>query len=372
MSATIPTLTATLSLGEPLLLEYGGQLEQCRIGFRRYGDPSLPLVVALGGISASRHVTSCAEDPCVGWWEPIVGDGRAIDTRKYCVLGIDYVGSEGRGTRDALRPATQDQARAIAAVLDRLAVDRVHAFVGASYGGMVALGFAELFASRVAHAVVISAAHRTHPMATALRSIQRRIVRLGLDSGRVRDALGVARQLAMTTYRTAEELSKRFAAEPEWTLHGPQFPVEAWLAKAGERFADAFSAECFLALSESIDLHVVTPERIDVPVTLVAVENDTLVPLVQMRELRDRLPLDPDWYVVESIYGHDAFLKEVDAMSAIVGRAVTQAPQRAPRHGQHRVRRGFTEDTVDRLLHESPVSPVPSWLASRSRIRAVE
>jgi homoserine O-acetyltransferase len=230
------------------------------------------------------------------------------------VLGIDYLGGARRGTRD--------QARAIAAVLDRLGVDRVHAIVGASYGGMVALAFAELFPGRLAHAVVISAAHRTHPMATALRCIQRQIVRLGIDSGREREALAIARQLAMTTYRTAGELSQRFAAEPELTPNGPEFPVARWLARAGERFADTFSADTFLALSESIDLHTVTPERVEVPITLVAVEHDTLVPLQLMRELRDRLPHAADWYVLESIYGHDAFLKEVDAVAAILRRAL--------------------------------------------------
>jgi homoserine O-acetyltransferase len=366
------TLTATLSLGEPLALEHGGELEHCRIGFRRYGDPGLPLVVVLGGISANRHVTACGEEPSPGWWEPVVGDRRAIDTDRYAVLGIDYLGGPGssssasrsaewsapRATRDAPRTdrplshhlSTRDQARAIAAVLDRLGVERTYAIVGASYGGMVALAFAELFPERIAHAVVISAAHRTYPMATALRSIQRRIVRLGLETGRGRDALSIARQLAMTTYRTADELSRRFAAEPEWTLNGPEFPVERWLAKAGDRFAVAYTAERFLALSESIDLHSVTPERIVVPVTLVAVENDTLVPLGLMRELRDRLPVDPDWYVVESIYGHDAFLKEADAVSAITRRALhrcrnepvpTTETRRPPRIHRGRLLLGF-------------------------------
>ncbi|HJU66477.1 MAG TPA: alpha/beta fold hydrolase, partial [Gemmatimonadaceae bacterium] len=351
MSTTVPTLTAALSLGAPLTLEHGGELEHCRIGFRRYGHPGLPLVIVLGGISASRHVTSCTEDPRPGWWESVVGEGRAIDPRQYSVLGIDYLGGPdaGRGTRDEerettgaaalsaqradLRPAshvprpapclsTYDQARAIAAVLDRLGVDRAHAIVGASYGGMVALAFAERFPRRLAHAVVISGAHRTHPMATALRSIQRRIVRLGVESGETAAALGIARQLAMTTYRTSDELSERFPDTPEWTVDGPRFPVELWLERAGERFAGTFTAESFLALSESIDLHAVTPEQIHVPITLVAVERDSLVPFGQMRELRDRLPIEPDWYVVESIYGHDAFLKEVDAIAAIIRRAL--------------------------------------------------
>ncbi len=323
------SFSATLILESTDPLEFGGRLDRYAVGFRQYGDRSLPLVITLGGISAGRHVTASADDQRPGWWEGFVGDGLAIDTTKFSVLGIDWLGGSGASTGPARRigdePAppfppigTRDQARAIVAVLDRLGVQQAYAIVGASYGGMVALSCSVHFPDRIARSVVISAAHRTHPMATALRSLQRGVVRLGLETGRTADGLALARGIAMTTYRTAEEFVERFDAEPQWSAEGARFPVEAYLDHSGRRFAESFSAESFLCLSESIDLHWIDPGAVRTPTTLIAVAGDTLVPAWQMAALRSELRVQTEWHLVESIYGHDAFLKEVEAMSAII------------------------------------------------------
>jgi homoserine O-acetyltransferase len=325
-------LTAALIVENAQPLEFGGRLDRYAIGFRLHGDPDLPLVVALGGISAGRCVASCPGDPRRGWWEDLVGDGLAIDTTKYSVLGIDWLGgsgaSSGPGHRldesDEAFPAigTRDQARAIVAVLDHLGVHQARAIVGASYGGMVALACGADFPDRFAHAVVVSAAHGTHPMATALRSLQREVVRLGIAGGHIADGLRIARGIAMTTYRTTTEFVDRFESAPRWSGDGARFPVEDYLDHAGRRFAATFSAESFLRLSESIDLHSVEPGAVQIPVTLVAVCGDTLVPVWQMEQLRDGLHVEARWHVVESIYGHDAFLKEIAAMSRIIGESL--------------------------------------------------
>ena len=329
--------TASLIVENAEPLEFGGRLEQYAIGFRQYGDPSLPLVIALGGISAGRNVTGCAQGSQRGWWTDLVGDDRAIDTTRYSVLGIDWLGgtgaSTGPGSRiDGMgggtgtpfpRIGTRDQARALACVLDHLGVEQAHAIVGASYGGMVALAFAAHLPGRIARTIVISAAHRTHPMATALRSLQRDVVRLGLETGRVEEGLVIARGIAMTTYRTPEEFRGRFEAQATLSADGgARFPVQDYLDHAGRRFAATFSAEAFLCLSESIDLHRVDPADVRVPTTLVSVSSDMLVPTWQMEELRDTLGVRPDFHVVDSIYGHDAFLKEVAALPAILTEAL--------------------------------------------------
>lgn len=327
-------LTATLLVDSATALEFGGRLDRYAVGFRQYGDRSLPLVIALGGISAGRHVTSCADDQRPGWWEGFVGDGLAIDTTKFSVLGIDWLGGSGASTGPGRRigddPApsfppigTRDQARAIVAVLDHVGIPQAHAIVGASYGGMVALSCSVHFSDRIARSVVISAAHRTHPMATALRSLQRGVVRLGLETGRTADGLKLARGIAMTTYRTAEEFEERFDAEARWSAEGARFPVEAYLDHSGRRFAESFSAESFLCLSESIDLHWIDPGAVRTPTTLIAIAGDTLVPPWQMAALRSRLRVPTEWHVVESVYGHDAFLKEVEAMSLIIALALS-------------------------------------------------
>ncbi|HET9986064.1 MAG TPA: homoserine O-succinyltransferase [Longimicrobiales bacterium] len=311
-----------LVLERPLPLELGGALDACRIGWALYGDPALPTVVALGGISAGRHLAACAADPRPGWWQDFVGTGLAVDTRRFSVLGIDFLGGSGAST-GAAGPGfpsitTADQASALAAVLDHLGISVAHAVVGSSYGGMVALAFGERFPGRAARLVVISAAHESHPMATALRTLQRRAVRLGVESGRERDGLAIARGIAMTTYRTAEEFAARFGGAPERTTAGPRFPVEDYLEQRGEAFARAFSPWSFLCLSESIDLHRVDPAAVATPTTLVGVDSDTLVPPWQLRPLAAALAGPAALVELQSVFGHDAFLKEVGAVSRIV------------------------------------------------------
>jgi homoserine O-acetyltransferase len=212
---------------------------------------------------------------------------------------------------------TTDQARAIVALLDQLEIDRIDV-VGASYGGMVALALGEHWPERIRRLVVISAAHESHPMATGLRAMQRRIVELGLDTGRATEAMIVARGVAMTTYRTAEEFAVRFDNTPRLGERAAEFEVERYLLHAGERFAARTPPERFLALSLSCDLHHVVPERINVPVTVIAARGDTLVLAAQTDELARRLPRLSGAYTLDTQFGHDAFLLEAPALAPLI------------------------------------------------------
>lgn len=293
--------------------------------FEIIGPDSAPVVAVLGGISATRHVASGKHDPCPGWWDDIVGPGRAIDTNSFRVLGVDFVDGGRREDGEPLRTVTTaDQADAIARVLDALDVARLHAFVGASYGGMVALAFAERYASRLERLVAISAPHEPHPMSTALRGIQRRIVRLGLDTGREKDTLAIARGLAITTYRSTTEFGERFGAAPvRLTENDAAFPVESYLQRHGERFANHWTPARFLALSLSSDLHRVNPRAIRNSAVIVAAEGDTIVPREQLEYLAAHLGGPAQLVHLPSRRGHDAFLTEPRALGRILDNALS-------------------------------------------------
>src|ERR1044072_3082780 len=109
--------------------------------FEVVGPRNAPTIVVLGGISANRHICANGADSRPGWWEAIAGRGRPLDTARYQLVGVDFL--DGGGGRAERVVTTHDQADAIAAVLDVLGVEHLHAIVGASYGGMVALAFAE-------------------------------------------------------------------------------------------------------------------------------------------------------------------------------------------------------------------------------------
>ncbi|MGB5104498.1 MAG: homoserine O-succinyltransferase [Steroidobacteraceae bacterium] len=317
------------ALAGPFALHFGGQLPAVNVAYRLAGAAGAPVVAVLGGISAGRHVFALpGEAP--GWWEPVVGPGRALDTDRYRVLGIDFLG----GSHETTGPATgeifpsvsaYDQARLLVDLLDHLGLARLQASVGASYGGMVTLALAERHPGRLRHAVVISAAHRTHPMSTAWRSVQRAIVRYALGHGEGPRGLVLARALAMATYRSAREFEERFPGEAARIDGEFRFPVESYLFARGEAYAAQYKPEAFVCLSESIDLHRVEPEAIHVPTTLVGVEEDQLVPLADMRYLRDRHGGTCRLVEISSIYGHDAFLKETEVLRETFEQALDQA-----------------------------------------------
>lgn len=275
------------------------------IDYEIVGPPGAPVVAVLGGISANRHVTATPSDPRPGWWETVVGPGRAIDTHNFRVIGIDYLSGADGGS-----VTTADQADALAAALDHAHIRGLHAVIGASYGGMVALAFGAAQRSRARRLIVISAAHESDPLATALRHLQRRVIELGSTLGRERDALTIARGIAITSYLTPNYFQERFVDGDALDSRAIEDRIGNYLRDKGEDFADRWTSERYNALSLSLDLHRVRPEDIVVPTTVIAISSDRLVPIEQSRQLVSRLGGLGQLIEIDSPFGHDAFLGE--------------------------------------------------------------
>src|SRR6476659_1962754 len=284
------------------------------VAYELVGPVGAPVVAVLGGISANRHATSTALDPQRGWWEDAVGAGRAIDTTRFLVISVDYV-STFRGSSTV---STRDQADALASGLDHAGIRSLHAIVGASYGGMVALAFGAAYPTRCRRLIVISAAHESDPLATALRHLQRRVIELGANIGRERDALTIARGIAMTSYLTPNYFKERFIDSEPVDSRTIEHRIGSYLRKKGEDFADGWTSEKYNALSLSLDLHRVRPEDIAVPTTVIGVSSDRLVPLEQSRQLVNRLAGQGQLIEIDSAYGHDAFLGDAQRLAPFI------------------------------------------------------
>jgi homoserine O-acetyltransferase len=320
----IAAVDEAVPLGAPLQLEKGGVIQRCRVGLRRVGDGDAPAVLVLGGISATRRVTSLPGEAGAGWWDPVINASSVLSSGAVQLVGADFLAGEGLSSLpgDGDQLTTGDQAEAIARACITSGIETLAAVVGASYGGMVALSLAAARPEFAGKILAISAADRSHPMASAARWIQREIVRLGETAGRPHAGIALARALAMTTYRTAAEFHDRFGAGPDGVC-----AVTAYLTRRGEDFAGRWTATRFRQLSESLDLHQVDPSRIAIPVTLVGVTSDTLVPIWQLHALRDALVPGGPLHLLDSPWGHDAFLKEPAAIARLIDRSLTSLRQ---------------------------------------------
>jgi homoserine O-acetyltransferase len=316
-----PVQEGILELPGSLMLHHHGRLEDVRIAWRLTGPQEAPVVCALGGISAHRRVCLTAE-PRAAWWSDIAGPGKPLDSDRWRILSFDFLGGSGDSTGPATGAAdfpsisTYDQARALEQLLDALGIGALRGIAGGSYGGMVGLAFAERYPDRVAALLVIGASDRPHPMASAWRSTQRRMVRFAIQAGQPQAGMELARGLAMTTYRSAEEFAARFDGPAELIDGRFVLPVEQYLAARGRDYAAQYAPESFLCLSESIDLHRVDVARIFVPTTVVGIREDRLVPLPDIRAMVARLQ-QGRLHEISSVFGHDAFLKETDQLRGI-------------------------------------------------------
>lgn len=313
LPAADPTVReGLLEVPGEMALHHGGRLSGVRLAWRLAGPANAPIVCALGGISATRRVC-LGDEPRLDWWGEIAGPQRPLDTHRFRILSFDYLGggeSTGpRGPEPFPSVSSYDQAELLVRLLNHLGIASLRAIAGGSYGGMVALAFAERYPERVGRLLVLCAADRPHPLATAWRSVQREIVRLTLASGQGTEGLKLARALAMSSYRSGEELGARFGGPPALESGRFVFPVERYLMARGSDYAARHRPESFLCLSESIDLHRIDASRIFVPTIAVAVREDQLVPVADIRGMVARLGAGR-LHEISSLYGHDAFLKE--------------------------------------------------------------
>ena len=334
-----------------------GSIGSPRIAFETWGELSARAdnaVLLFTGLSPSAHAASSPADPSSGWWEDMIGTDKPIDTSRYFLICVNSLGSCFGSTGPASEnPATrrrygldfpiltlEDVARAGHAVVEHLGIERLHAVVGASMGGMTALAYAIAQRERADGLVLISSAARCLPFAIALRSLQRELVRADAawqngnyppDKPPVQ-GMRHARKLGMISYRSPGEWEQRFGRErntdrgrADNTHFGIDFEVESYLEAHANKFIGTFDANCYLYLSRAMDLFDVADHGGSVAAGLqratarralvIGVESDFLFPPRQQRELADGLRqsvADVDFRLLPSIQGHDSFLVDMD------------------------------------------------------------
>jgi homoserine O-acetyltransferase len=348
----------------PLTLESGEVLEDVSIAVQRWGElsPSRDnVVVALHALTGDSHLTGPdgPGHPTPGWWDGVAGPGAPIDTDRWCAVATNVLG----GCRGSTGPSSlardgkpwgsrfpiitvRDQVNADVAALAALGITDVAALVGGSMGGARALEWMIAYPERVRSALVLAVGARATADQIGTQSTQIAAIKAdpnwqGGDyhgTGRNPDVgLELARRFAHLTYRGEAELDDRFgndAQDDEDTLAGGRYAVQSYLEYQGAKLVERFDAGSYVTLTETLSNHDVGRGRggvaaalasCPVPTVVGGITSDRLYPLRLQQELAALLPNCAGLNVVESIYGHDGFLVETEAVGELIRRTLDLA-----------------------------------------------
>ncbi len=365
--ASLPPVTGAWRAGDPpgrrqwftgpgaLALEAGATLPGYTLAYETWGtlNPDASNAVLIEhALTGDSHVAGPAEPghPSPGWWDGLIGPGKAFDTDELFVVAPNVLGG-CQGSTGPSSPApdgkawgsrfpvltVRDQVKAEAELSDALGIDRWAAVAGGSMGGMRALEWAASQPDRVASALVLASTARASAEQIAWAAPQLHAIRgdrawHGGDYYTAAEGpyrgLGVARRIAHVTYRCEPELETRFGNRPqqdEDPLAGGRFAVESYLDHHADKLAHRFDAGSYVVLTESMNTHDVGRDRGGVAAALgrvtartvvAAVDSDRLYPPYQSHEIA--AGVGGEAMVLTSPYGHDSFLIETEQIAALV------------------------------------------------------
>jgi homoserine O-acetyltransferase len=338
--ARLPMGTGRLesaSLG-PFRLESGAVLPDLSVAYRHDGpSPREGLQVLV------VHALTGSADAAGDWWTPLIGEGRALDPRQVGVLCANLLGGRygttGPTSRDPAsgRPygrtfpaiTTRDQARAMWALADALGIGQLALVTGGSLGGMVALEVALERPESVRRVLPMAAPAAIGPLAVAWNHVQLELVdRLG------EDGLSLARQIAMTTYRSESDFELRFAGRVE---DDGTASIVSYLEHQGRKLVERFDPDTYRTLVAAMDAHDIGRGRGGIAAALgrlaaggtrltgLGIQDDILYGPAQVRALVDAaadVGVDATYRELRSTMGHDAFLVEWSQLTSLLGEAL--------------------------------------------------
>ena len=355
--------TKLLDIAQSLRLRSGAQLGPVRLAYETYGtlneDQSNAILIchALSGSAhaAGRH---SEHDPRLGWWDVAVGPGKVFDTNRYFVICSNVIGGCSGSTGPAsINPATghpyglsfpvvtiADMVEAQRQLLDALGIQQLLCVTGGSMGGMQALQWSVSYPERVHSAIILASTAQVSAQAIALNEVARQAIYSDphwqhgdyYHSQPPHTGLALARMIGHITYLSETSMRQKFGRRLQTQSSygyqfGTEFQVESYLKYQGDRFTERFDANCLLYMTKAIDYfdlaegHANLAEalrKIRARLLVLSYSSDWLFPPEQSKDLVRALlqsGVDATYIGIQSDYGHDAFLLEVDRLSELAG-----------------------------------------------------
>jgi len=378
--------TKILDLPAPLELDCGRALHPVRIAYETYGTlaPARDNVILVcHALSGDAHAAGYSAAPAaagtrdgfgaeerdsgsdrsLGWWDGMIGPGKAFDTDRFFVVSTNLLGG-CRGTTGPSSPdpatgrpygstfpviTVADMVQAQRAFLAELGIDRLAAVAGGSLGGMQAMTWAVLYANQVDAIVSIASTPALRPQGIAWNAIARNSITADPDwqgghyygTGRTpARGMGVARMVGHITYLSAQALAHKFgrrlqnAGDIRYVLEEPEFEVESYLRHQADNFVKRFDANTYLYTSRALSYFDLARQygagdleaalrTIRARTLLIAFSSDWLYPPGDSEQLAEALRgagKAVELHVIDAPYGHDCFLLEEARQTPIIRR----------------------------------------------------
>ena len=354
---------------DSIVLESRERLAPVTVAYESYGELNAErsnAILLCHAFSGDAHAAGVsAIDGRPGWWDPMVGPGKAFDTDKYFVLCSNVLGGcAGTTGPSSVDPETNrpygsrfpvvaigDMVRLQKMLCEHLGIERLLAVAGGSMGGMQALQWACSYPEACAAVIPIASTHRHSAQQIAFNEVGRQAIMADPDfrGGDYYDGpapargLAVARMVGHITYMSDDSMREKFGRRRRQSESGTSavFEVESYLRYRGDQFVSRFDANSYIAITRAMDTFDLAEDERELAAKLdpcrarflaLSFTSDWLYPSYQsqaiVRVLRGRNK-DVAYVELPSNYGHDAFLVEAGEQTGII--------------------RGFLEPTVRRL-----------------------
>jgi homoserine O-acetyltransferase len=336
-----------------LTLESGEKIGPITLAYETYGtlnqEKSNAVLVVLA-LSGDAHVAKLHKaDSNPGWWDNLVGPGKALDTNKYFVICSNVLGGcRGSTGPSSVNPSTGqpygldfpiitigDMVNAQKRLIDHLGIEKLLTVIGGSMGGMQVLQWMVAYPDRIRSAIPVATTMKHTPQQIAFNEVGRQAIMADSNWKKGRyygsaipaKGLAVARMIGHITYMSdvsmAEKFGRRLRADKEPYKFGAEFEVEGYLQYRGDNFVKRFDANSYLYITKAIDyFNILNGKRLadifkglKAKVLVIAFKSDWLYPAYQSQEIVKACKLagvDASYCEINSTYGHDAFLLETE------------------------------------------------------------
>ncbi len=349
---------------DELVLESGSRIGPITVAYETYGELNEKgdnAILVLHALTGDAHAAgkNSPEDRKPGWWDPMVGRGRALDTDKYFIICSNVLGGCSGTTGPAsMNPATgkpygmdfpivtiRDMVNVQKKLLDHLGVKSVVTALGGSMGGMQSFEWAVMYPEMVRSVIPIASPVQLSAQGIAYNEVQRQAIIQDPDwkegnyygTPGPQKGLALARMIGTITYKSDEAWNIKFGRtfgsllKKDYYVFDSRFEVENYLHYQGKKLVRRFDANSYLYLTKAMDLYdlsryrgdslVEVLERIMCKILLIGIRTDFLYPPYMQKEvvkILRRLGKDASYRELNSPYGHDAFLIEFDMLTRII------------------------------------------------------